>query len=157
MGSHSLLLRDLPDPGIQLTSTVLQADSLPSEPPGKPSVSINATKLRLLVSDSEPLMMPSIVANSFYPFASNSFESGYLNPIEVAKCLLWSQSFWSFGKIFALFILSGLKIILTRDKSKIEVGKNQILSFVRCFREFSCDVKPSTVLICQRLRLYSLS
>ena len=27
---------DLPDPGIKLRSPVLQADSLPSEPPGKP-------------------------------------------------------------------------------------------------------------------------
>ena len=27
---------DLPDPGIELVSTALQADSLPSEPPGKP-------------------------------------------------------------------------------------------------------------------------
>ena len=28
---------DLPDPGIKLASPVLQADSLPTEPPGKPS------------------------------------------------------------------------------------------------------------------------
>ena len=30
--------RDLPDPGIKPVSPALQADSLPSEPPGKPSV-----------------------------------------------------------------------------------------------------------------------
>ena len=29
--------RDLPDPGIEPTSPALQADSLPSEPPGKPT------------------------------------------------------------------------------------------------------------------------
>ena len=29
---------DLPDPGIKPVSPALQADSLPSEPPGKPSV-----------------------------------------------------------------------------------------------------------------------
>ena len=28
--------RDLPEPGIELRSLALQADSLPSEPPGKP-------------------------------------------------------------------------------------------------------------------------
>ena len=28
--------RDLPKPGIKLKSLTLQADSLPSEPPGKP-------------------------------------------------------------------------------------------------------------------------
>ena len=31
-------LGDLPDPGIKLSSPALQADSLPSEPPGKPTV-----------------------------------------------------------------------------------------------------------------------
>ena len=30
--------RDLPNPGIQSGSPALQADSLPAEPPGKPSV-----------------------------------------------------------------------------------------------------------------------
>ena len=30
-------LWDLPDPGIELRSAAFQADSLPSEPPGKPS------------------------------------------------------------------------------------------------------------------------
>ena len=30
--------RDLPDPGIEPGSPALQADSLPSEPPGKPEV-----------------------------------------------------------------------------------------------------------------------
>ena len=31
-------LGDLPDPGIELRSPALQADALPSEPPGKPSL-----------------------------------------------------------------------------------------------------------------------
>ena len=35
--SGSLSLGDLPDPGIRLRSPALQADSLLSEPPGKPS------------------------------------------------------------------------------------------------------------------------
>ena len=34
--SHSLLQGDLPDPGIEHGSATLQADSLPSEPTGKP-------------------------------------------------------------------------------------------------------------------------
>ena len=41
MGSHSVLCSpgDLPDPGMELVSPALQADSsLPSEPPGKPSL-----------------------------------------------------------------------------------------------------------------------
>ena len=34
--SHSLLQGNLPDPGIEPASPALYADSLPSEPPGKP-------------------------------------------------------------------------------------------------------------------------
>ena len=33
---------DLPDPGIQPTSPTLQADALPSEPPGKPQTMLNS-------------------------------------------------------------------------------------------------------------------
>ena len=36
---------DHSDPGIELRSLALQADSLPSEPPGKPSLSIRRTRL----------------------------------------------------------------------------------------------------------------
>lgn len=47
-----------------------------------------------------------------------------------------------------LFLLFGLKMILTRDdRNKIEVGKNQILGIVRYHRKFSCGLKPSTVLV----------
>ena len=38
VGSHSLLQGDLPDPGIEPRSPALQADSLLSEPPGKPQL-----------------------------------------------------------------------------------------------------------------------
>ena len=38
---------DLPDPGIEAGSPVLQADALPSEPQGKPSVSVEADGKRL--------------------------------------------------------------------------------------------------------------
>ena len=36
VGCHALLLGDLPNPGIKPRSPTWQADSLPSEPPGKP-------------------------------------------------------------------------------------------------------------------------
>ena len=43
---HFLLPGDLPDPGIKPESPALQADSLPSEPPGKPTkVSIQDKRL----------------------------------------------------------------------------------------------------------------
>ena len=41
---------DLPDPGIKSRSSALQADSLPSEPPGKPMLKEGG---KLLVLDSE--------------------------------------------------------------------------------------------------------
>ena len=37
-GSHSLHPGDLPGPGIEPGSPALQVDSLPSDPPGKPSI-----------------------------------------------------------------------------------------------------------------------
>ena len=38
MGNHYVLQRNLPIQGIKPGSPALEADSLPSEPPGKPSV-----------------------------------------------------------------------------------------------------------------------
>ena len=38
---------DLPDPGIEPRSTALQADSLPTEPPGKPSALLSHIRLSL--------------------------------------------------------------------------------------------------------------
>ena len=37
---------DIPNPGIELGSPVLQADSLPSEPPGKPLENTSVKKKR---------------------------------------------------------------------------------------------------------------
>ena len=37
---------DLPDPGIEPRSSALQADSLPSEPPGTDYLSINVTSIK---------------------------------------------------------------------------------------------------------------
>ena len=46
MGCHSFLQGNLPFPGIEPRSPTLQADSLPSEPPGKPPV-LKAIVVRL--------------------------------------------------------------------------------------------------------------
>ena len=40
-------LRDLPDPGIEHGSPTLQADALPSEPPGKPKADKDTTKKKI--------------------------------------------------------------------------------------------------------------
>ena len=41
--------RDLPDPGIEPGSPVLQADALPSEPPGKPEGDRHISEMSLIV------------------------------------------------------------------------------------------------------------
>ena len=85
--------------------------------------------------------------------ASNSSGFGYLYSFEVVKCLLGSLFVWSFRNLLTLFILSGLKMILTReDRSNIEVGKNQILGIVQCQRKYSCGLKPSMVFYCYAVR-----
>ena len=40
---------DLPDPGIEPGSPTLQADALPSEPPGKPNVINYISKIRIII------------------------------------------------------------------------------------------------------------
>ena len=44
VGCHALLQGDLPNPGIEPRSHALQADSLPSEPPGKFNFPYNGVK-----------------------------------------------------------------------------------------------------------------
>ena len=49
VGSHSLLQGNLPDPGIEPWSPALQADSSPSEPPGKPSLISKYTTIIIII------------------------------------------------------------------------------------------------------------
>ena len=61
VGSHSLLQGNLPTPGIEPSSPTLQADSLPSEPPGKPLLKVGPSKFYKLQSYKTwglPLMAP---------------------------------------------------------------------------------------------------
>ena len=46
---HFLLQGNLPDPGIEPRSPTLQADALPSEPPGKPQESGGVSQVALAV------------------------------------------------------------------------------------------------------------
>ena len=51
-GLSFLSPKNLPNPGIEPGSPALQADSLPSEPPGKPTKSYSVQSSRSVVSDS---------------------------------------------------------------------------------------------------------
>ena len=46
---------DLPDPGIEPRSPALQADSLPSEPPGKPILSKQTYSVPIILKKNLPL------------------------------------------------------------------------------------------------------
>ena len=65
VGCRSLLQGNLPDPGIKSRLTALQADSLPSEPPGKPwsylrSILISASHDSSLFSIFIYLVVPGL-------------------------------------------------------------------------------------------------
>ena len=49
VGCHFLLQRDLPNPGIELMSPALHADSLPTEPLGKPQNSVSVRLFKSLM------------------------------------------------------------------------------------------------------------
>ena len=54
VGSHSLSQGDLPDPGIELRSPALQADSLLPEPPRKPQrLNVHYYIIIVIISDCE--------------------------------------------------------------------------------------------------------
>ena len=56
-------LGDLPDPGIEPGSPTLQADALPSEPPGKPMVLLIIVSSKNLLStcqESNPCVGPTL-------------------------------------------------------------------------------------------------
>ena len=46
-------LEDLPNPGIEPGSPTLQADILPSEPPGKPLSAVTSTQFKMVVVGHE--------------------------------------------------------------------------------------------------------
>ena len=46
-------LEDLPNPGIKPGSPTLQADILPSEPPGKPLSTVTSTQFKMVVAGHE--------------------------------------------------------------------------------------------------------
>ena len=53
MGSLSLLQGNLSNPGIEPRSPALQADSLPAEPPGKPTLTGKSLKFMIKESNQD--------------------------------------------------------------------------------------------------------
>ena len=51
--------RDLPNPGIEPGSPALQADSLPSEPPGKTHARLEIHNCRFYAESERPVLYPS--------------------------------------------------------------------------------------------------
>ena len=81
---------DLPDPEMYPRSPAFQVDSLPSDPPGKPSINCETQLLRV-----RPLPPPRITENEplhkrlWFPKALSHLGSGYL----YLPALPWNPTF----------------------------------------------------------------
>ena len=62
MGCYALLQGDLPEPGIKPGSVALQADSLPSEPPGEPGAATMENSME--ISQKTKIELPYIWSNN---------------------------------------------------------------------------------------------
>ena len=78
VGSHSLLQGNFPDPAIKPRSPALQADSLPSQPPGKPTLKTIWVKLNWCV--------PS-VSQQFFPYV---YVKAMVFPVVMYGCESWT-------------------------------------------------------------------
>ena len=90
MGFHSLLQGIFPE--IQLRSPALQADSLPSEPPGKPRafksiVRVRGSSTRIWPEQNQRLGKGEFVLSAALPF---SWDSGLLLPLDLDCNYAWA-------------------------------------------------------------------
>ena len=76
MGCHFLLQGDLPDPGIKSRSPALQKDTLPSEPPGKPTQTHTYIQIYLILKNITRKQSKGQITNKGpvkWGFSSSSF------------------------------------------------------------------------------------
>ena len=88
---------DLPDPGIKPWSPALQADALPSEPPGKPHI-----KTMLLIS-------PADIEDECRDYESHGFRLNLLN----LPNMIFGRSHWASQIISDVIIKRGITSIST--------------------------------------------
>ena len=74
---------DLPDPGIEPRFSALQADALPSEPPGKPQSSASGKKKK---TTKKNLLAGDIRDTGLIPGLGRSPGGGHGNPVQYS-CL----------------------------------------------------------------------
>ena len=83
---------DLPDPGIEPRSPVLQADALPSEPPGKPKRSPKEQRFNYHVSHATDICaLNDRVRRKEHISSFNIL--GHQQDCREAFCHLWNQTF----------------------------------------------------------------
>ena len=87
MGSHVLLLGNLPDPGIKPGSPALQADSLLSEPPRKPDVVLK------LMGDIIKFGIVEFRKFRFWVLVWDQIVKGYLTPFCMPELWLLHYDF----------------------------------------------------------------
>ena len=101
MCSHSLLQGTLPDPEIKYKSLALQADSLPSEPPGKPTKRhylIYILKKQLFRSDTNLFKNWNYYLGIAYPFYDSNYDKFYISTWSVFLGWGWRLNWWRKGR-----------------------------------------------------------
>ena len=83
---------DLPGPGMEPTSPTLQADSLPSQPPGKPNVATPNNKWNHIVGQENTYLLNKVKGNIIH-FIKNF---NYLGAANGRECVM-EQEFYSLG------------------------------------------------------------
>ena len=82
---------DLPNPGIELASPTLQADALPSEPPGKP---YDQSRQHIKSRDITLLTKVSLVKAMVFPVVMYGCESWIIKKAEHQRIVAFEQWCW---------------------------------------------------------------
>ena len=91
VGCHSLLQGDLPDPGTDLRSSALQADSLPSEPPGKPTVT---SFFCILCEIYKSVARGHQRADALKPYTQKTSQSNHTRTTALSNSMKLSHALW---------------------------------------------------------------
>ena len=117
VGCHALLQGDLPNPGIEPRSPALQADSLPSEPPGKPILACSQLKCAWFFKPQNKMLFRDIIP----PPKINNIPCYIIN----TSCGTFFSDFWgqrdlqlslTTSTLVAVKILSFLQLVWNLSK-----------------------------------------
>ena len=145
---------DLPDPGIELGSPALQADSLPSKPPGSPESSPEQFEsISSLVLSLPSSLSPFLIAQGALPHLTLG-KSQWVTPTSFGAYPRSPSGRWGFlvrivlrerkskaGRAWTC-VRTGIQLegIIWKNKSRLHFGADQ---FNNCTTKVNCTDKPS--------------